>query len=75
MNKLSLKELGAQYLKESDNIRGRIKLLKDRLNVLPESEKQDLLIRINSLYASAREVRDIGNYLSNYYGDTNEKDY
>ncbi len=75
MNKFSLKELGAQYLQESNNIRERIKTLKAQLNLLPDTEKQDLLIRINSLYSSARDAKDIGNYLFNYYGDTNEKNY
>ena len=69
MNNISLKELGAQYLQEADKIRERIALLKEQLNNLPESERHDLLIRINSLYSSAREVKDIGIYLSNYYGE------
>ena len=75
MNNLSLKELGTQYLQQANIIRERINLLKQQLDSLSENDRQNMMMRINSLYATARDVKDIGNYLFNYYGDANEKNY
>ncbi len=74
MYKLSLRELGTQYLQQSEKIRERIRQLREALPTLQESERQDMLIRIHSLYVSALDLKETGTYLFNYYGGDDEKD-
>lgn len=69
---MTLKELGQQYLEQSERIREKIRLLRKNTDGLTAKQLYRLRGRILSLYADAAALRTTGKHLINYYGDENE---
>lgn len=62
---MTLFELGLEYLRQSNLVRQKIKLLTALLKK-PSTDQTELKRRITLLYASAHECKVIGEYLINY---------
>lgn len=67
----TLKEMGIQYIAEADKLRARAKEVRAQADAAEEAECRELMRRVDSLYASARDARSVGVYLMGYYGDKN----
>ena len=70
---MTLKELGEQYLAESERIREKIRFLRANSKGLTQKELFRLRGRILSLYADAAALKTTGAHLINYYGEQNEQ--
>lgn len=71
---MTLSELGEEYLENSKKIREAILRLRPKLKILEGEERINLQRDLMTMYSIARDCRQIGDYLKNYYGsDDNDK--
>ena len=68
---MTLKELGKQYMEQSERIREKIRALRRNTDGLTQKELYRLRGRLLSLYADAATLRATGTHLINYYGEQN----
>lgn len=64
---MTLSQLGEEYLEQSRAVRGQVALLRPKLAGARGLELYRLRGQILRLYSIARELRDTGDYLINYY--------
>ena len=66
---MTLKEMGQQYLLQSERIRERIRVLRAECKGACPKKQYRLRRRILSLYADAASLKTTGQYLMSYYGE------
>lgn len=64
---MKLKELGTEYLKESELIRQQINLLRPKLKTATGIELINIRRKLTVLYEMAEDCNNIGKHLHNYY--------
>ncbi|HCC34621.1 MAG TPA: hypothetical protein DEQ02_02880 [Ruminococcaceae bacterium] len=64
---MTVKELGMQYLSEEKILRGRIAILRKNLKTFTGNDLICLQERLQGLYFMARNCKQTGYYLINYY--------
>lgn len=69
---MTLKELGKEYLRQSEAIRSKIRRLQRESRGMSRKQLYLLRGRILSLYADAASLKVTGEHLVNYYGGSNE---
>ena len=67
---MTLKELGMEYVRQSEVMKARIRALKKSSAGLTPKQLYKVRIRIASLYGDAASLRMIGEHLVSYYGDS-----
>lgn len=69
---MTLRELGKEYLRQSEAIREKIRKLNKESGSLTPKQLHKLRGRILALYADAASLKTIGEHLYNYYGESDE---
>lgn len=64
---MTLSQLGEEYLQQSVTVKQQIALLRPQLEALHGLELYRLRRKIMKLYSIARELKETGTYLINYY--------
>lgn len=64
---MTLFEMGEEYLKQAEEVKKQIDLLRERLGYVSGLELYRMRGDILKLYSIARDLKDTGDYLVHYY--------